>query len=102
VRGDGHYQYEAPPESVKEKVARIEAVCEDFAVPLAAAALQFPLAHPAVVSVMPGTSKIRHLNEMRRLMRNPIPADFWQALRQEGLVREDAPVPPGAEESEDA
>ena len=43
------YNYQPAPEPIMEKVRKIEAVCKFYKVPLAAAALQFPLAHPAVV-----------------------------------------------------
>ena len=49
-----HYNYAAPPAAVLERVRRLEQLCEEFAVPLQAAALQFPLAHPAVASVVAG------------------------------------------------
>lgn len=99
VRGGarGRYDYASPPEPVVATVDRIEAVCTDFGVPLPAAALQFPLAHPAVVSVIPGMSVVHHINQTRQLFGTPIPDAFWHALRDEGLVRADAPLPASAE-----
>ncbi len=49
-----YYNYEPAPQEIVEKVRRIEAVCARHGVPLAAAALQFPLAHGLVASVIPG------------------------------------------------
>lgn len=99
VRGGagGRYDYASAPEPVVATVDRIEAVCTDFGVPLPAAALQFPLAHPAVVSVIPGMSDVHHINQTRQLFGTPIPDAFWHALRDEGLVRADAPLPASAE-----
>jgi D-threo-aldose 1-dehydrogenase len=62
-------------------------------VPLKAAAVQFPLAHPAVASVIAGVRSIAHLDEYPALMAVPIPTDLWAELRAEGLIRSDAPVP---------
>jgi D-threo-aldose 1-dehydrogenase len=74
-------------------VRKIEAVCKRFDVPLAAAALQFVLAHPSIPTNIPGTRTKTHLDQNIALIERPIPADFWAALKKEGLVREDAPVP---------
>ena len=55
--------------------------------------MQFPLAHPAVVSLVAGVRSTEHLDEYPALLRFPIPADLWEDLRDEGLVVEAAPVP---------
>jgi D-threo-aldose 1-dehydrogenase len=89
----GNYDYGAPPPEVVETVRRIEDVCERHGVPLAAAALQFPLGHPSVASVIPGARSAAHVERNVAAFRHPIPADLWAELKQEGLLREDAPVP---------
>ena len=81
----------AAPE-VLRSCPRIEAVCERHGVPLAAAALQFPLGHPAVSSVIPGARR-RPGRRNVEAFQHPIPADLWAELKHEGLLREDAPVP---------
>jgi D-threo-aldose 1-dehydrogenase len=68
-------------------------VCRRHAVPLAAAALQFPLAHPQVVSVIPGVNSPRQVQQNLAHVRHPIPDDLWAELAQEGLLRRDAPTP---------
>jgi D-threo-aldose 1-dehydrogenase len=89
------YEYgEAPPE-VRERVGRLSALCRRHDVPLKAAALQFPLAHPAVKTLLLGGRSIPHLQENLRLLRVPIPAALWQELRAEGLIDPGAPVPGG-------
>ena len=70
-------------------------VCDRFDVPLAAAALSFPLAHPAVVSVIPGLGSAQRVAQTMALYGAAIPSGFWSALRGEGLVRADAPLPEG-------
>jgi D-threo-aldose 1-dehydrogenase len=88
-----YYDYAPAPPAVIDKVRRIEAVCERHGVPLAAAALQFPLAHPLVASVIPGLDSPRRVEQTVTLYRHKIPAALWQDLRSENLVRADAPLP---------
>ena len=83
---------DAPPE-ILEKVRKVEEFCERHQVPLKAAALQFPLAHPAVAAVIPGARSVTELEENFRLISHPIPGDFWADLRSKGLLPEEAPVP---------
>jgi D-threo-aldose 1-dehydrogenase len=88
-----YYNYEAAPQDVIEKVGKIEIVCERHGVPLAAAALQFPLAHKLIASVIPGLDSPERVAQTLSLYRHKIPAALWQELRQEKLIRPDAPVP---------
>lgn len=85
----------AAPPAVLERVARIEAVCVRHGVPLPAAALQFPLGHPLVVSVIPGARSVAELEQNLAYIRQPIPADLWSELKAEGLVAAEAPLPDG-------
>ena len=61
--------------------------------PLAAAALQFPLFHPAVASVIPGAVRPEYVESNLAHYQHPIPADLWAELKSDGLIRDDAPVP---------
>lgn len=88
-----HYNYEPASKIIVETVARIENICQEFNVPLAAAALQFPLAHPAVVSVIPGLSSAKRVETTVNLMKYKIPQDFWFALQNAGLLYPEVPVP---------
>jgi D-threo-aldose 1-dehydrogenase len=89
----GHYNYAAPPAAVIERVRRLEALCAEFSVPLQAAALQFPLAHPAVASVVAGCASGAQARNCAQMMTYPIPAGFWRALGERGLVDPRAPLP---------
>ncbi len=82
----------ARPELVA-RVAAIEALCAEFDVPLRAAALQFPRAHPAVVSVIPGARTIPELDQNLELAARSVPPAFWQALSDRGLIAPNAPLP---------
>ena len=92
-KGPWHYDYGPAPEEVVAKVASIERLCSKFSIPLAAAALQFPLAHPAVASVIPGIGNVRRITQTLNLFATEIPAEFWNALTEQCLIRGDAPTP---------
>ncbi len=82
----------ATPETL-EKVRRMQDVCAGHQVPLKAAALQFPLGHPLVASIIPGSFTPEQVRENRELMDIQIPGDFWTECKHEKLLRKDAPVP---------
>jgi NAD binding domain of 6-phosphogluconate dehydrogenase len=67
--------------------------CRRHGVPLVTAALQFPLAHAAVASVVTGARSRVEVDANTQLVRRPIPAAFWQELKAEGLLTVAAPVP---------
>jgi D-threo-aldose 1-dehydrogenase len=87
------FNYEAAPPTVVDRARRVAAVCDRHGVPLRAAAVQFPMAHPAVASLVAGVRTIGHLDEYPAFARLEIPAALWQELRAERLLRADAPVP---------
>lgn len=98
VKGAGpfYYNYEMAPAAIIARVARIERVCDDFGVVLAAAALQFPLAHPQISAVIPGMADPGQVRYARQLLAAPIPSGFWDALRSQDLLHPAAPTPEGA------
>jgi D-threo-aldose 1-dehydrogenase len=87
------FNYEAAPATVVDRARRVAAVCDRHGVPLRAAAVQFPMAHPAVASLVAGVRTLAHLDEYPAFARLEIPAGLWQELRAERLLRADAPVP---------
>jgi D-threo-aldose 1-dehydrogenase len=87
------YDYEPAPPEVIEKVKQIEAVCDRHGVPLAAAALQFPLANRLVASVIPGLDSPQRVEQSVALYGHKIPPALWEDLRHENLLRADAPLP---------
>jgi D-threo-aldose 1-dehydrogenase len=90
---DAKYNYKPAPPQVMERVARIEAVCRRHHVPIAAAALQFPLGHTSVSSIIPGAVAPAEVERNKGLIAMPIPADLWAELKHEGLMPASAPVP---------
>ena len=87
------YNYEPAPQPILDRVARIERVCAAHGVPLATAAMQFPLRHPAVVSVIPGGQRPEEVAANVAALDVAIPPALWADLKSEGLMREDAPTP---------
>ena len=90
-----YYNYEPAPRAIIEQVQHLENVCAEFQVPLPVAALQFPLACPAVAGVIVGMGSPQRINQTLEFFTRPIPCEFWQALRIEGLLHPAAPVPEG-------
>ena len=86
------FNYEEPSPEELERARRIKAVCEAHGVPLAAAALQFPMHHPAVASVIPGAFKPSHVTANIEYFRQEIPNALWAELKDQKLMHADAPT----------
>jgi D-threo-aldose 1-dehydrogenase len=87
------YNYHPASPVVMERVSRIEAICRGHGVALASAALQFPLHHPAVASVIPGARSAAEVAANLATFEAPVPAALWAELKESGLLRADAPTP---------
>lgn len=87
------YRYrEAPPE-IMRRVTRLEEICLQYNVPLIAAATQFPLAHPAVTSLIVGADVAQHIASNLKALNTPIPIEFWHTLQTEELLAASVPIP---------
>lgn len=95
LAGGEHYEYQKATPEIQARVDGLKAVAAEFGIDLRAAALQFPLAHPAVAAIIPGASRPGRSAENLALAAAPIPAGFWQALRDRGLIAPEAPTPRG-------
>lgn len=93
LAGSDKFNYEEAPPEIVERVKAIASVCRDFDVPLPAAALQFPMAHPAVVSCIPGAHDAAQLKQNAAWFAQPLPHSLWDALTNAGLVQRGAPMP---------
>ena len=87
------YNYADASPEVIAKVERMQAICKANETSLAAAALQFPLAHPIVASVIPGAVAPDQVRQNVQNFKSAIPSKVWTDLKREGLIREDAPTP---------
>ncbi|MEU0333505.1 aldo/keto reductase [Streptomyces sp. NPDC006193] len=93
LAGGQHFEYQQAPPAVVAKVERIKALAAQHGIGVKAAALQFSLAHPATAAVIPGATRPSRVAEDVAALGETVPAAFWSALRQEGLIAENAPVP---------
>ncbi|WP_230635685.1 aldo/keto reductase [Sphingomonas sp. Leaf4] len=91
--GEVHYDYQPAPPEIIARVGAIEDLCVAHGVPLAAAALQLPLAHAQVVSVIPGMASPQQVTQAAALIDIAIPPALWRDLKDHGLIRADTPVP---------
>jgi D-threo-aldose 1-dehydrogenase len=89
------YSAFSPPPGAMERAAALDQVCRSHGVPLLAAALQFPLGHPAVSCVVIGARSVAELDEDVAAFRHPVPASLWQKLKDRGLIARESPVPRG-------
>ena len=91
--GGDTWNYGSVPTSVRERVDTLKRVSSEFNVSLPAAALQFPLGHSVVKSVIPGLRSVDELNATLGWIQEMIPADYWLALKEQGYLNPDAPLP---------
>ena len=86
------YNYEPAPQDIIDRVNAIEVVCSDHNVRMVDAAFQFPLLHPAHVSVIPGGQGVAEMAGNLQAANADIPAELWADLKTAGLMREDVPT----------
>jgi D-threo-aldose 1-dehydrogenase len=91
--GPSHYDYAAAPAEVQTRVEKLRRLCSAHGAPLAAAALQFPLAHPQVCAVIPGLANAEEAARAHAWFNTELPDGLWEALRAEGLLDLQAPAP---------
>ncbi|NDH63738.1 MAG: aldo/keto reductase [Alphaproteobacteria bacterium] len=93
VKAGATHDYVAAPAALIDKAQKIEAVCRRHGVPLGAAALQFPLFHPAFCSVIPGALSVTEVKENVAYMGVRIPVELWSELKRAKLLDPAAPTP---------
>ena len=86
------YDYQDAPPELVNRARRLAEVCEEHGTTLPAAAIAFPLAHPAVVNVTLGMRSADQVARNAELHAKPVPAELWSTLRAEGLIRSDTPT----------
>ena len=93
LAGRDTWNYRLAPPEIADRVKMIKTICDSHRVPLVAAALQFPLAHPAVAAILPGPRNVDEFDVNAKLLRYPIPSALWADLRKAELLHPDAPTP---------
>jgi len=95
LMGTGTWNYAKAPQAVIDRVKLLEDFCKEFDVPIGAAALQFPLSHPAVATVLPGPKSPAELEGILGWWQVKVPDAFWNALADRKLVAPGTPLPNG-------
>ena len=90
--GNNKFNYADAPADIVARVQALQQACDAFDVPLPAAALQFPRAHPAIVSCVVGAQSAAQMRTNIAWFRHPIPDAFWASLKQQGLIDPAAPT----------
>jgi D-threo-aldose 1-dehydrogenase len=93
LAGGANFEYQTASPEIIAKVTRIKALAERYSVSVKAVALQFVLANPAVAAAIPGASRPERIAEDQAALKERIPPDLWLALREQGLVAANAPLP---------
>lgn len=93
LAGGNTWNYSTAPSEVIGKAARVQTVCASHNIPLPAAALQMPVAHPLVATVIPGPRSRAEVQDIFDWWNLDIPASLWSDLKTEGLMHPDTPVP---------
>jgi D-threo-aldose 1-dehydrogenase len=88
-----NYNYSAASPEIIDRVHRLQSACKEFDVELRAAALQFPLAHPAVATIIPGARSSVEVKENVRLLSAEIPSELWAELKRTELINPESPTP---------
>ena len=86
-------KYAKPSKELIDKVHSLKKICGNYNIPLAAAAIQFPLAHPVVKTVVTGAVNVKELEANVSYLDVKIPNDFWQELKTLDLIAKESPVP---------
>lgn len=86
IASDARYDYGSVPTEIVERTRAIAAVCRDFNVTVPEAAIQFPLRHPAVASVVVGTDSVLQVTEAVERHGSAVPGELWRALVERGVM----------------
>ena len=87
------FNYEPAAQSLLDKANKLADICESHNTTLPAAALAFPLAHPAVAGIAVGCRTPKEVHTNATLARTEVPKALWSDLKSAGLLRDDAPTP---------
>ena len=88
-----HFDYKPADRALLERVQKLREICSRHDTPLKAAAIQFPLGHPAVKCVVVGCQSSQEVDENIEMFETVIPQELWDDLRTAGLLGANVPVP---------
>lgn len=90
ARDGARYNYRPLDPDTRRRVERLRSACDAHGVSLLAAALQFPLTHPGVASVLPGPRTPEQLHAIVQGFGEFVPAALWGELAEAGLISDAA------------
>jgi len=91
-RPGAFYNYDPAPEAILTRTASLQTICARHGTRLVDAAFQFPLRHPAVVSVIPGGQGVAEIDSNLAAAKARIPPALWADLQAQGLLHRKAPL----------
>ena len=94
--GGEMWNYAKAPQHILDQVKKIHGICADHNVDPGVAAMQFPLAHPVVSSIIPGAKTVKEFQGILDWAAKSTPAGLWSDLQSAGLIHADAPLPDGS------
>lgn len=92
LAGQTTYNYAEAPPALVARTQTLRAACAEEGVRLEAAALQFPLLHPATLTVVTGTRNAAQVEANTTWFADALPDGFWARLKARGLIDEAAPI----------
>ncbi|MFF0267047.1 aldo/keto reductase [Kribbella sp. NPDC004536] len=92
--GSPMYNHAPAPPAIRNRAEAINRVCRDHGVDIVSAALQFPLLHPAVITVLAGMRSPAEVERNVAGLSEPIPPQLWSDLHAAGLLDPATPLPP--------
>jgi D-threo-aldose 1-dehydrogenase len=93
LAGGSTYDYHPASDELCGRRDLLSMLCNRYDVPLAAVALQFTAANPAIVSIVVGARSPEETEAIMNWRKIKIPTELWSSLRTEGLIPSDAPLP---------
>lgn len=87
-----NYNYETADHKTILRVNAIQKICDAYQIDLPHAALQFPLRHSQVVSVVAGARTEEQVALSVNYIQQQVPARLWQSLKDADLLAMEAPV----------
>lgn len=78
------YDYRPADDEVRRRVASIAMTCQRHGVPLRAAAIQAPLRHEGVTSIVVGARDRTEVRDAVEMLQVPVPDELWRELEHAG------------------
>lgn len=91
VKG-AYFHHQEASDEILERVRLIQEICDAHHIPMQAAAIQFPLLHPAIASVVVGSASAASMQRNVEYSKISIPTALWDALKSANIIPQHAPI----------